>query len=71
MEPPTSLYPIAEMQKTYNGWVSDALHGITGASQQGVTKSMKKLSYYAARFRSERDNAIKRLHQRCLERSLS
>jgi hypothetical protein len=45
MEPATSLYPIVEMQKTYSGWVSGALHGIAGDSLQGVAKSMKKLSY--------------------------
>ena len=71
MEPATSLYPTVEMQKTYSGWVSGALHGIAGDSLQGVIKIMKKLSYYAARFRGERDNAIKRLHQRRSERSLS
>jgi len=67
----TSLYPHVGMQKTNSGWVSGALHGIAGDSLQGIIKRRKKLSYYAARFRGERDNAIKRLHQRCSERSLS
>jgi hypothetical protein len=71
MEPATSLYPIVEMQKTYSGWVSGALDGIAGDSLQGILKRMEKLSYYASRFRGERDNAIKRLHQRYLQRSLS
>lgn len=69
MEMATSLYPAVDLKKTRAGWTSDALHGVAGRGSAISTKKAEKLSYYAARFRSERDNAIRLLRQRSLSRS--
>ena len=69
METATSLYPAVDLKKTRAGWASDALHGVAGKGSAMSTSKAEKLSYYAARFRSERDNAIRLLRQRSLSRS--
>lgn len=69
MEMATSLYPAVQLKKTRAGLTSDALPGVVGHGSAISTKKAEKLSYYAARFRSERDNAIRLLRQRSLSRS--
>ena len=69
MEMATSLYPTVDLKKARAGWTSDAFHGVAARGSAISTKKAEKLSCYAARFRSERDNAIKLLRQRPLSRS--
>ncbi len=69
MEMATSPYPAVDLKKTRAGRTSDAVHGVAGRGSAMSTKKAKKLSYCAARFCSERDNAMRLLRQRSLPRS--
>ena len=69
MELATSAYPAVDINKTHTGWASDAEHGLSGGGSSVTTKGARKKAYYAARFRSERDNAIRQLQKRYLSRT--
>lgn len=64
LEMATSAYPSAELGKTDVRWASDAIHGIAGGGDEVSAAKARKLAQYAARFRSERDNAIRLLRLR-------
>ena len=66
LEMATSVYPAAELGKTHVRWASDAIHGIAGGGDEVSAAKARKLAQYAARFRSERDNAIRLLRLRTL-----
>jgi hypothetical protein len=66
LELATSAYLGAELHKSYESWASDAIHGVAGRGGEVNTATAKKLARYAARFRSERDNAIRLLRLRPL-----
>ena len=68
MEVATSLHPSIELNKTHNGWASDAIHGVDSVGSMANASKARKMSGYAARFRSERDNAIRMLRQRSMGR---
>ncbi len=64
LELATSAYPGAELHKSYESWASDAIHGVADRGGEVNAATAKKLARYAARFRSERDNAIRLLRLR-------
>jgi hypothetical protein len=66
LEMATSAYPAAELGKTHVRWASDAIHGIAGGGDEVSAAKARKLAQYAARFRSERDNAIRLLRLRSM-----
>ncbi|MCZ8017183.1 MULTISPECIES: hypothetical protein [Pseudomonadota] len=68
MEVATSLHPSVELNKTHNGWASDAIHGVDSVGSLTGASKARKMSGYAARFRSERDNAIRMLRRRSMDR---
>lgn len=70
MELATSTYPIADINKKHTAWASDAIHGVDNAGSLLAAKKARTLSGYVARFRSERDNAIRLLRKRWMDRML-
>jgi hypothetical protein len=61
-----SAYLGTELGKSYESWASDAIHGVAGRGSEVNVATTKKLARYAARFRSEQDNAIRLLRLRPL-----
>jgi hypothetical protein len=66
LELATSAYLGVELHKSYESWASDAIHGVAVRGGEVNVATAKKLARYAARFRSERDNAIRLLRLRPL-----
>lgn len=64
LELATSAYPGAELGKTHGRCASDAIQGVPGGGDEVSAAKARKLAQYAARFRSERDNAIRLLRLR-------
>lgn len=64
LEMATSVHPRAELGKSQVRCVSDAIHGVAGGEGGVNAANAKRLAQYAARFRSERDNAIRLLRFR-------
>lgn len=66
-----ALYPAADLAKSFNGWASDALHGVLGSAGIVDTAAVSRLSRYVRRFRAERDKAIRTLVQRSDARAVA